>query len=59
MRCPAGHYLGAVCEFKSSLAGIPDRDISLRYVNGEIRLTRLNFYAPIVLSKSHFQRVEY
>ncbi|KAI2708192.1 hypothetical protein CBS147326_722 [Penicillium roqueforti] len=47
------------CEFKSSLAGIPDRDVSLRYVNGEIHLMRLNFYGPIVLGKSDFQRAEY
>lgn len=36
-----------------------DGDVSTRYRFGEIRLTRLNFYAPIVLRKSHFQRVEY
>ncbi|KAL8295066.1 hypothetical protein RB597_005709 [Gaeumannomyces tritici] len=35
------------------------RDVSLRYAYGEIRLTRLNFYAPFLLGKSHFQRVEY
>ncbi|EPS29041.1 hypothetical protein PDE_03988 [Penicillium oxalicum 114-2] len=47
------------CEFTSSLASISDREVSLRYAYGEIRLTRLNFYAPFFLSKSHFQRVEY
>lgn len=47
------------CEFASSLAGIPDRDVSLRYAYSEVRLTRLNFYAPLLLGKSHFQRVEY
>ena len=36
-----------------------DSDVSTRYRYGEIRLTRLNFYAPIVLGKSHFQRVAY
>lgn len=38
---------------------IADRDVSLRYAYGEIRLTRLNFYAPFFLGKSHFQSVEY
>ncbi|KAK1964059.1 hypothetical protein LY78DRAFT_659741 [Colletotrichum sublineola] len=47
------------CNFTSRLADIEDRDVSLRYNYGEIRLTRLNFYAPLLLRKSHFQRVEY
>ncbi|GKT49558.1 uncharacterized protein ColSpa_09739 [Colletotrichum spaethianum] len=47
------------CNFTSGLADIDDRDVSTRYNYGEIRLTRLNFYAPILLRKSHFQRVEY
>ncbi|GKT93992.1 hypothetical protein CT0861_01521 [Colletotrichum tofieldiae] len=47
------------CNFTSGLADIEDRDVSTRYHYGEIRLTRLNFYAPILLRKSHFQRVEY
>ncbi|KAL7770064.1 hypothetical protein ACKLNR_001448 [Fusarium oxysporum f. sp. zingiberi] len=47
------------CNFTSGLGGIADRDVSLRYAYGEIRLTRLNMYAPILLGKSHFQRVEY
>ncbi|KAF5675925.1 subtilisin-like serine protease [Fusarium denticulatum] len=47
------------CDFTSSLGDIADRDVSLRYTYGEIRLTRLNFYAPLLLGKSHFQRVEY
>ncbi|SCV61373.1 uncharacterized protein FFFS_15942 [Fusarium fujikuroi] len=47
------------CDFASSLGDIADRDVSLRYTYGEIRLTRLNFYAPLLLGKSHFQRVEY
>ncbi|KAL8284629.1 hypothetical protein RB600_009172 [Gaeumannomyces tritici] len=44
---------------KLCLADTTDRDVSLRYAYGEIRLTRLNFYAPFLLGKSHFQRVEY
>ncbi|KAK1979803.1 hypothetical protein LZ30DRAFT_158382 [Colletotrichum cereale] len=47
------------CNFTSRLADIQDRDVSTRYNYGEIRLTRLNFYAPLLLRKSHFQRVEY
>ncbi|VTT72990.1 unnamed protein product [Fusarium fujikuroi] len=47
------------CDFASGLGDIADRDVSLRYTYGEIRLTRLNFYAPLLLGKSHFQRVEY
>ncbi|KAI0125985.1 hypothetical protein BJ170DRAFT_633362 [Xylariales sp. AK1849] len=45
--------------FLSGLADISDHDVSLRYAYGEIRLTRLNFYAPFLLHKSNFQRVEY
>ncbi|KAM0202726.1 hypothetical protein ACHAQI_010669 [Fusarium lateritium] len=46
------------CNFTSKLNDIPDEDVSLRYAYGQIRLTRLNFYAPLLLGKSHFQRVE-
>ncbi|KAH6973906.1 hypothetical protein EDB80DRAFT_833235 [Ilyonectria destructans] len=47
------------CDFTSSLGDIADRDVSLRYAYGEIRLMRLNLYAPLLLGKSHFQRVEH
>ncbi|SPO02530.1 uncharacterized protein DNG_05203 [Cephalotrichum gorgonifer] len=47
------------CNFSSCLGSIGDRDVSLRYAYGEIRLTRLNFYAPFLLRRSYFQRVEY
>ncbi|KAL8294758.1 hypothetical protein RB594_007882 [Gaeumannomyces avenae] len=56
---PPGITWEQFCDFTSSLADITDRDVSLRYAYGEIRLTRLNFYAPFLLGKSHFQRVEY
>ncbi|RYP73614.1 hypothetical protein DL771_003502 [Monosporascus sp. 5C6A] len=46
-------------DFASDLANIIDYDVSARYTYGEIRLTRLNFYAPFLLRKSYFQRVEY
>lgn len=47
------------CSFSSYFASVADEDVSQRYGYGEIRLTRLNFYAPLLLGKSHFQRVEY
>lgn len=47
------------CNFASDLSRISNEDVSERYLYGEIRLTRLNFYAPLLLHKSHFQRVEY
>ncbi|KAK8859531.1 hypothetical protein PGQ11_010265 [Apiospora arundinis] len=47
------------CHFGADLMSIGDSDVSARYCYGEIRLTRLNFYAPTLLRKSYFQRVEY
>ncbi|KAF4338427.1 hypothetical protein FBEOM_7696 [Fusarium beomiforme] len=46
------------CNFTSNLEKIADADVSPRYAYGQIRLTRLNFYAPLLLNKSNFQRVE-
>ncbi|KAI8626566.1 hypothetical protein F5Y19DRAFT_220387 [Xylariaceae sp. FL1651] len=46
-------------QFAADLVSIADFDVSPRYAYGEIRLTRLNFYAPLLLRKTHFQRVEY
>ncbi|KAH7308930.1 hypothetical protein B0I35DRAFT_490818 [Stachybotrys elegans] len=43
----------------SSLGDIADRNVSLRYAYGGIRLTRLNLYAPLLLGRSHFQRVRH
>lgn len=31
--------------------------MSTRYCYGELRLTRLNFYAPLLLGKLHFEQV--
>lgn len=56
---PIGVTWEQFCNFATELVRIPDRDVSERYAYGEIRLTRLNFYAPLLLRKSHFQRVEY
>lgn len=36
-----------------------NREVSLHYAYGKIRLTWLNFYAPFVLGKSNFQEMEY
>jgi hypothetical protein len=47
------------CDFTSRLGDIKDREVSPRYAYGEIRLTRLNFYAPLLLGRSQFHRVEY
>jgi uncharacterized membrane protein YidH (DUF202 family) len=56
---PAGITWEQFCTFAANLASISDRDVSTRYNYGEIRLTRLNFYAPLLLGKANFQRVEY
>jgi hypothetical protein len=47
------------CNLTAGLDSIADDQVSGRYAYGEIRLTRLNLYAPLLLGKSHFQRVEY
>lgn len=56
---PSGTTWEQFCNFTAGLATISNSDVSERYAYGEIRLTRLNFYAPVLLGKSHFQRVEY
>lgn len=56
---PAGVTWEQFCNFASDLVHITDVDVSERYRYGEIRLTRLNFYAPLLLRKFYFQRVEY
>ncbi|KAI0190538.1 hypothetical protein F4808DRAFT_476529 [Astrocystis sublimbata] len=44
--------------FASTFADIKNSHVSPRYAFGEIRLTRLNLYAPILLGRSHFQRID-
>jgi hypothetical protein len=44
------------CRFMSELSSI-DSVVSKRYCYGELRLTRLNFYAPLLLRKFHFEQV--
>ncbi|KAF1922312.1 uncharacterized protein M421DRAFT_427059 [Didymella exigua CBS 183.55] len=45
------------CRFTSDLNDIEDSAVSRRYCFGELRLTRLNFYAPLLLRKLHFEQV--
>lgn len=45
------------CRFTLELGHIKDSDVSGRYCYGELRLTRLNFYAPLFLHKFHFEQV--
>jgi hypothetical protein len=45
------------CRFTLELGRIKDSDVSGRYCYGELRLTRLNFYAPLFLRKFHFEQV--
>jgi hypothetical protein len=45
------------CHFTSDLSHIEDSAVSMRYHFGELRLTRLNFYAPLLLRKFHFEQV--
>jgi len=47
------------CHFSMEFSTITDGDVSPRYSYGEIRLTRLNYYAPLILSKTHFQKIDY
>jgi hypothetical protein len=45
------------CQFTSDLNHIEDAAVSGRYHFGELRLTRPNFYAPLLLRKLHFEQV--
>jgi hypothetical protein len=45
------------CRFTAELSSIDDGDVSKRYCYGELRLTRLNLYAPLLLRKFHFEQV--
>jgi hypothetical protein len=45
------------CRFTRDLSLIEDAAVSRRYGFGELRLTRLNFYAPLLLRKFHFEQV--
>jgi hypothetical protein len=45
------------CQFTRDLILIEDAAVSKRYCFGELRLTRLNFYAPLLLRKFRFEQV--
>src|SRR5690242_791733 len=45
------------CRFVSALHSIEDDMVSPRYRYGELRLTRLNFYAPILLRKFNYEQL--
>ncbi|KAF1829962.1 hypothetical protein BDW02DRAFT_592243 [Decorospora gaudefroyi] len=45
------------CRFTSDLNHIADSAVSQSYCFGELRLTRLNLYAPLLLCKFHFEQV--
>jgi hypothetical protein len=45
------------CRFTSDLNDIQDSSVSRRYCFGELRLTRLNFYAPFLLRRFRFEQV--
>ncbi|KLU83048.1 hypothetical protein MAPG_02115 [Magnaporthiopsis poae ATCC 64411] len=45
------------CRFISNFDRIRDVNVSPRYHYGELRLSRLNFYAPFLFGKFHFQRL--
>lgn len=47
------------CIFSTNLIKIFDENVFERYVYDEIRLIKFNFYASLLLDKSHFQRVNY
>jgi len=45
------------CGFISDIISIQDTDVSDRYCYGELRLSRLNLYAPLFLRKFHYEQV--
>ncbi|KAF4439924.1 subtilisin-like serine protease [Fusarium austroafricanum] len=50
---------GYFCNWAAEISRIRDSQVSERYRYGEIRLTRLNFYAPFLVQRSVYQRVDY
>lgn len=47
------------CRFKSNLLSIDDADVSARYSFGELRLSRLNFFAKFILRRPHFLNIHH
>lgn len=46
-----------VHKFLSQIESVMDSDVSERYHYGEIRLSRLNFYAPFLIGKLRYEQV--
>jgi hypothetical protein len=47
------------CKFSCHFGAIADVQVSGRYHFGEIRITRLNFYAPLLLGKTQYHRLHH
>jgi hypothetical protein len=45
------------CRFASQLGRIRDADVSSRYHYGELRLSRLNLYAPLLFHRFYYEQV--
>ena len=45
------------CQFMSEFHGVADENVSGRYRYGELRLSRLNFYAPILFRKAYYEQI--
>ena len=54
---PANADWDQICRFLAEVSKISDKDVSGRYLYGELRLSRLNLYAPLLLEKLVYQRV--
>ena len=46
----------AFCRFMAEFDRISDSNVTARYEYGELRLSRLNLYAPLLLHKTHFEQ---
>ncbi|KAI9855706.1 MAG: hypothetical protein M1813_009668 [Trichoglossum hirsutum] len=55
---PADITWASFCDFTSRLSQVADADVSERYSYGEIRLTRLNFYAKFFLRRRQYHRID-
>lgn len=54
---PCGIKWADFCYFISNIQKIEDAEVSDRYHYGELRLSRLNIYAPVFLRKFQFEQV--
>lgn len=55
---PSGISWPEFCAFSKAFLEIHDNAVSERYHYGELRLTRLNLYAKILLGKFQYERME-